>query len=210
MELLSAEEVRVLGALIEKEYITPEYYPLTLNALTNACNQSSSREPVVEYTAAQTLETIEELRKKGLAAQISGPDMRVMRYRENIVAKLNLSKEETAVLCVLMLRGPQTVGEIKGRCIRIFEFTGLDQTLSVILAMASRESEPLVVKLEKHSGREPRYAHLLSGSTIVEQPAAPAPGDKDRIALLEIEVKQLKAEVLSLSEQLLGLKRLLE
>lgn len=204
MEHLTPEEVRVLGALIEKEHTTPEYYPLSLNALTNACNQKSSRDPVVEYSESQVLSTIDLLRQKGLAAQISGPDMRVPRYRENLVAKLNLTPQETAALCVLMLRGPQTIGEVRTRSERIFSFGNLQEAEAAINGLAAREEMPLVVRLPRQPGKDARYMHLLCGAPDIEAPvqAPPQPNEKDRIAKLEAEVAQLKEEVAQITARL--------
>ena len=154
MELLSFEEVRIIGSLIEKEFTTPEYYPLTLNALTNACNQKSSRDPVVDFDQALVDSTIQKLRDKGLVAKVTGRDMRVPKFRQLFSEKFNLTKQQTAVLCVLFLRGAQTIGEIKGRSYRIFEFKDLAETEEVLDGLIIRTDDPFVTKLLKDTGRK--------------------------------------------------------
>src|SRR5712691_8471887 len=139
MEPLHSIEVRVLGALLEKEITTPEYYPLTLNALVNACNQKSSREPVVNYEEDTALHALSLLRGKGLAVKISGVGHRVEKYGHTLGEKLNLGRREVAVLCVLMLRGPQTVGELRGRTERMHTFEDLDEVERCLEALAAHD-----------------------------------------------------------------------
>ncbi len=202
--VLDQVEARVVGSLIEKEVTTPEYYPLTLNALLNACNQKSNREPAVLYDEDTVERAIDTLREKGLAAVITGTGMRVPKYRERLAEKLNLGRREVALLCVLLLRGPQTVGELHARSERLHEFADLAEVESVLEQLMHREPDPLVVRLPRLPGtKEPRYAHLLSGApdvTALETPAPPPPRE-DRLAALEAEVRELHEEIRALKEQ---------
>ena len=203
--LLDETEVRVLGALIEKQVTTPEYYPLTLNALTAACNQKNNRHPVVAYDEATVERAVESLRQKNLAYLFYGAGSRVPKYKHVAAENLSLSPSELALVCVLMLRGPQTLGELRDRAGRLYEFSGLEEAEATLSALASRDGEPLVVKLPRQPGqKEARYAHLLSGE-VVEQPTAereaPTPrasstrADGERVARLEQEVESLRAEL---------------
>jgi uncharacterized protein len=199
--LLNDIEVRVLGALIEKEMTTPEYYPLTLNALTNACNQKSNRDPVMALEEAEVVRALDSLRQKGLAMQ-AAESSRVPRYGHALEAKLRLEPEELAVLCELLLRGPQTVGELRGRAERMHSFADLAEVEQVLGDLSERQP-PLVVKLPRQPGRkEPRVAHLLSGPPELasEGPGAPPEGarrqvlaENERLAALEQEVADLRA-----------------
>ncbi len=160
---LNPVELRVLGALIEKESTTPEYYPMSLNALVAACNQKTNRWPVTEYADDDLMEAIDGLKARGFAAAITGGG-RVTKFAQRFTEKLNLGRRETAVLCVLMLRGPQTVGEIKGRTERMYGFADLDETETVLRKMIAREEGPLVQQLPHAPGtKEPRYAQTLGG-----------------------------------------------
>src|SRR5579864_6582401 len=158
MEALHPTEVRVLGALVEKEITTPEYYPLTLNALINACNQKSSREPVVNYGEDTVSQALTLLRNKGLGLRITGAGHRVEKYGHSLGERLNLGRRESAVLCVLMLRGPQTAGELRGRTERMYEFTEIADVEHCLESLAGREPEPLVTPLPRG-----RWCHLLGG-----------------------------------------------
>ncbi len=204
--VLDQVETRVLGCLIEKDVTTPEYYPLTLNALVNACNQKSNREPVAAYDDATVESAIDTLRDKGLAAVITGAGMRVPKYRHRFVEKLNLGRRETALLTVLMLRGPQTVGELHSRSERMHQFTDLAEVESVLAQLMERDPDPLATRLPRQPGtKEPRYAHLLSGAPDVAQSeaaAAPAFAPRaDRLGALETEVRELRDEVQNLKDQ---------
>lgn len=195
MELLDTVEVRVLGALLEKEATTPEYYPLSLNALVNACNQKSNREPVVEYDGELVSDSIERLRQKRLALIVTGSG-RVVKYGQRISETLNLGRRELAVLCTLLLRGPQTLGEIKDRSERMYAFADLSETEIVLEKLADWSGGGLLKKLARQPGqKEARYAHLLAGEPAVEEPAdsssVPAPS---RVAQLETELQQLRGE----------------
>lgn len=193
---LDAAETRVLGALMEKESATPEYYPLSLNALVNACNQKSNREPVVSYDEDTVETALEGLRNKGLALRISGRDVRVPKHAQRFTEKFNLGRREAAIMCMLMLRGPQTVGELRGRSERLFTFDDLEAVESTLSRLAEME---FVKKLARLPGaREARWAHVLSGDVeAAEEPAethAAERGlsDRDRIAALERDVAELR------------------
>lgn len=196
---LSPVELRVLGTLIEKETTTPEYYPMSLNALVAACNQKTNRWPVTEYADDDAMNAIEGLKLRGYAASITGGS-RVTKYAQRFTEKVNLGRRETAILCVLMLRGPQTVGEIKGRTERLYAFADLEETETVLHKMM----DAYVQRLPHAPGtKEPRYAHTLGGA--VEMPpatvAAPSPAT-DRLSTLESEVAQLRAEIAELRRRL--------
>lgn len=199
--VLNQAEVRVLGSLIEKEIATPEYYPLTLNALVNACNQKSNRDPVVGFDEETVESAADTLREKRLAAVITGAGMRVAKYRELFSETLNLGRREVALLCVLMLRGPQTVGELHGRTERLHPFTDIGEVEAVLEQLCSREPDALVTRLPRQPGtKESRYAHLLAGAPAVTAPLPAAPRE-DRFAALEAEVRQLREEVRELRDQ---------
>jgi uncharacterized protein YceH (UPF0502 family) len=195
MELLDPVEVRVLGALIEKEATTPEYYPLSLNALVNACNQKSNRDPVVEYDPDTVEDAVERLREKKLALTIVGSG-RVKKYAQRISETLNLGRRELAVLCTLLLRGPQTLGEIKDRSERMFALADPAEAERVLDKLAEWPQHALLKKLPRQPGqKEARYAHLLSGEPRAE-PATEvvAPAQPTRIAQLEQQLQELRSE----------------
>ncbi|MDD3179641.1 MAG: YceH family protein [Opitutaceae bacterium] len=218
--VLNAVEVRVLGALVEKEKTTPDYYPLSLNALTNACNQLSNREPVVSYDDGAVLRAVEALRVKKLAFVFHGADSRVPKYGHKFAEMLGTTPAETAVLCVLMLRGPQTIGEVRGRTGRMHEFASLADVETTLQGLATHAHQPLVVKLPRQAGfKESRYAHLLAGppeAMAPETPAspetspAPLTPDRERLAKLETDTAALRREVDEMRQQLTALRRLLE
>ena len=217
---LSDVEVRVLGALIEKDMTTPEYYPLSLNALVNACNQKSNRSPVVGYDEPTVARVIESLREKKLALVLTGRDHRVPKYRHWAWETLGLGPREMAILCVLMLRGPQTLGELKDRTERMYNFDDLASVEVCLDHLTERQPEPLVTKLARQPGaREPRYAHLLSGEVRPSEPdAQPAPvqmlapqgASADRMAKLQSDIDELRSEVLELKEQLSDFRKQFE
>ena len=195
--LLNAVEVRALGALIEKEITTPEYYPLTLNSVTTACNQKSNRDPVVSLEEKAVVRALEGLREKGLARQVSGVDMRVPKHYHLFDEKMCLTRPQVAALCVLMLRGPQTVGEIRGRSGRLYEFTDLEEVERVLMELVERSEGALVVQLARQPGRkESRYAHVLMGEP--EEDEAYAEGPVDAVAL---EVRAEDERIAALEEQ---------
>jgi uncharacterized protein YceH (UPF0502 family) len=210
-KVLNETEVRVLGSLVEKQITTPEYYPLTLNALTNACNQKSNRDPVVTLNESAVTQAIETLREKNLVYVFYGSTSRVPKYKHMMPEVLHLDQREVALLCVLMLRGPQTVGELKERAGRLAEFTGLGEVEETLSSLSAKD-EPLVVKLARQPGqKEARYAHLLAGDVSadymveevsVENRAATNRTGGGRMSNLEDEVKALRAEVAELKQQL--------
>lgn len=202
-EPLNPVELRVLGALIEKENTTPEYYPMTLNSLVAACNQKSNRWPVTEYEESDILTALEGLKIRGYAAAISGGS-RVTKYAQRFTEKLNLGRRETAVVCVLALRGPQTLGEIKGRSERIHDWSDLDETETVVRRMIEHAENPLVQRLDPAPGmKEPRYAQTLAGTVDIASVAVPAHSlSQDRLAAIEAEVGQLREEVAELRRRL--------
>ena len=184
----------VIGALIEKEITTPEYYPLSLNALVNACNQKSNRDPVVAYDEVTVDSALESLRHKGLLTTVTGAGSRVPKYGHRFADRLNLGRRETAILCELMVRGPQTSGELRGRTERMHRFDDVAEIESVLERMPE-----LVVKLPRRPGeKEGRYTHLLSGTPSMEAREAAPPARQDRVAVLESELDQFRQEVESL------------
>ncbi len=197
---LDAIEARVLGCLTEKDLATPEYYPLSLNALTNACNQKSNREPVVEWDDATVHEGLVGLRERHLAAFVSEAGSRVEKFRHRLNEEFNFSRGEMAVLTVLLLRGPQTPGELRQRTERMHSFSDIDALMHTLTKLATREPAPLVKQLERVAGtKEPRWAHLLSGEPAAEagfvHSAAPrGAGLAERVEQLENELKALKEE----------------
>ena len=196
---LDAAEARVLGALLEKEIATPEYYPLSLNALLNACNQKTNREPIVAYDESTVEGALEGLRAKSLATRLTGRDIRVPKHAQRFTEQFNLGRREAALLCVLLLRGPQTVGELRGRSERLFQFDDLEAVDGTLHHLSELG---FVVRLTRFAGsREPRWAHLLSGQPEAgaeeDLPAAAPvthPPAADRIAALERELADLRRE----------------
>jgi uncharacterized protein YceH (UPF0502 family) len=192
--ILNDVEVRVLGALIEKEITTPEYYPLSLNALMAACNQSSNRYPVVHYAEADVGAAADSLREKGLVHLVDRGESRVSKYRHVLYEAMNMSRQSIAVMCVLMLRGPQTVGEIRTRSNRLYDFTSLEDIETTLNSMMSGES-PLIIRLPRQTGhKEARYAHLLSGAVTYNRNDEQIEPEPDRIGKLEREVEDLKKQ----------------
>ncbi|HUS07332.1 MAG TPA: YceH family protein [Bryobacteraceae bacterium] len=205
---LDSAEARVLGALVEKEITTPEYYPLTLNALVNACNQKSNRDPVVAYDDEVVLCALEGLKAKRLLAVLSaGSGSRVAKYSHRLPETMNLGRRETALLCELLLRGPQTLGELRNRAERMHRFEDIDEVEICIRSLMQREPEPLAVELPRQPGtKEPRFAHLLSGEPEYTAPAEiPRATSPDRISVLEAEVSALRERVANLESKLADL-----
>jgi uncharacterized protein YceH (UPF0502 family) len=215
-DLLTDVEVRVLGSLIEKEMSTPDYYPMSLNALTNACNQSSNREPVVHYDEATVAGAIESLRKRSLVRVVQQSGSRVFKYRHLVNETLGLVAKQAAVLDVLMLRGPQTLGELKTRASRLAGFDSLDDVDTALEQLIARTPKPLAVRLERRPGqKEVRYGHLLAGEPVFEAADAPEPAaaggrGPDRVAALEAAVDELRREVADLRNQLETFRRQFE
>jgi uncharacterized protein YceH (UPF0502 family) len=199
-EKLTEIEVRVLGSLVEKQLTTPEYYPLTMNALTAACNQKSNRDPIVSYGETEILAAVDSLREKNLVYLYYGSTSRAVKYKHMIPSVYEIEPPEVAIMAVLMLRGPQTLGEIRERTGRLFDFSGIGEVNEKLDGLMTRD-EPLVVKLERQPGqKEARYAHLLSGAVTAasfpqrEKSAGSESGD-DRVATLQVEVAELRNEL---------------
>ena len=210
---LDPAAVRVLGSLIEKEITTPDNYPLTLNALVAACNQTSNRDPVMALDEPTVADTLAELSRRRLAREVYRNDSRAKRYRQTMSESLSLHPAETAVMCVLMLRGAQTPGEVRTRTARLFEFRDVPH-VDVTLNSLATLPDPLVVQLPRRAGqKEVRYAHLLSGEPAAEPDpvAGAAPVARvdtaARIGTLEDEVTSLRAEVAQLRAQLEEVRR---
>ncbi len=207
---LSPIEARVIGCLLEKEVTTPDYYPLTLNSLTSACNQKSNRDPVTDYSEGEIQDAIDGLISRHLVSDESGFNSRASKYQHRFCntefGDLKLSAQEKAIVCVLLLRGAQTPGEIRTRTNRLAEFSDVKQVESVLEALASREGGALTVKLPREPGkRESRYQHLFSGEVDVEAIAAAMPTQRstsdERVDALELEVAQLKQQLAQLTER---------
>jgi uncharacterized protein YceH (UPF0502 family) len=192
-------EVRVLGVLIEKEITTPDYYPLSLNALMAGCNQTSNRDPVMNLDEAAVAEAAESLREKQFAHVVNRDGSRVLKYRHVLYEALNLGRPAIAVLCVLLLRGAQTIGEIRTRTNRLYDFTSLEDVELTLKSMMAGD-RPLVVRMARQPGqKEVRFAHLLSGEPVtapVAMAEAPRAADDqlERISRLEQEVDELKKQ----------------
>ncbi|WP_373509269.1 YceH family protein [Thiocapsa sp.] len=197
--MLTQAEARVLGCLMEKQRTTPDQYPLTLNSLVSACNQKSARHPVMNMTQGEVGHVVNQLRDRGLVyASLSG---RTERYDHKIVGTFLLSREEQALLCAMMLRGPQTTGELRTNTARLADFKDLEQVTRILRGMAERD-RPLVVELPRQPGkREERFAHLLCGRPKIEEMAESVPSGSGepsrnvRIEALEAEVAELRAEI---------------
>ncbi len=215
MMILNPVEVRVLGALVEKEITTPEYYPLSLNALVNACNQKNNREPVMQLDEDEVRQALHRLEDHQLAGPRRGSDSRVAKYEHHLQEAFNFTRGEVALLCVLLLRGPQTPGELRGRTERMYRFEELEDVLSVLQRLMQREPS-LVTALSRQPGtKEIRYAHLLSGEIDVSAAIPPSgkaeandsPGN-ERLLQLEAEVARLRQDLLELKEQVAKISKL--
>ena len=206
-EILTETEARVLGSLVEKQLTTPEYYPLTLNALVNACNQKNNREPVVSYDETTVNRCLENLRDRNLVYVFYGSTSRVPKYKHMVPTVYELDPAETAVIDVMLLRGPQTLGELRTRTERLHGFTGLGEIQETLDGLARRD-DPLVVRLPVQPGqKEARFAHLLSGEIDIEALAVAqatrstrSSVDTERVEKLEEEVTSLRAEVEELKQ----------
>ncbi|MGH9871421.1 MAG: YceH family protein [Pyrinomonadaceae bacterium] len=217
---LSDIEARVLGSLVEKQVTTPEYYPLTLNSLTLACNQKNNRTPVTSYDENTVAQALETLREKNLAYVFYGSTSRVPKYKHVLPEVMHLNPPELALMCVLMLRGPQTTGELATRAFRLYEFSGLEEVESTLNSLIAREPDPLVVRLPRQPGqKEARFAHLLSGEPNIEAFAEAETsssagrrkgGDSERVEKLEHEVATLTGDVRRLQQQFEEFKKQFE
>jgi uncharacterized protein YceH (UPF0502 family) len=213
VDLLSDVEVRVLGSLIEKDITTPDYYPLSLNALVNACNQKNNRDPVMTLNEDVVRAALDSLQVQRLAGPASGADSRVTKYEHRLQEVFNFDRRETAILCVLLLRGAQTPGELRGRAERMYRFEALEDVHGALDRLSQREP-PLAAVLPRQPGmKEARYMHLLSGSV----PAAAEPtsaraaasfsADDGRVARLETEVAELRGEIAEMRQQLAAFRK---
>jgi uncharacterized protein len=214
--VLDAVEARVLGALIEKDITTPDYYPLSLNALVNACNQKNNRDPVMTLDEGSVRNALQTLQEKRLAGPASGADSRVTKYEHRAQEVFNFTRGETAVLCVLLLRGPQTPGELRGRGERMHRFEDLDEVQAALQKLMQREP-PLVKVLPRQPGtKESRYVHLLSGNVEVAEVSPPvvvphgSANDDDRVIRLEEQVEALRSDITELKEQFAGFRKQFE
>ena len=217
--LLSDIEARVLGSLVEKEITTPDYYPLSLNALLNACNQKSNRDPVMDLDEEIVAGALQGLNEKGLAEAVQSPESRVTKYEHRLQEAFNFYRHEIAVLCVLLLRGSQTPGELRGRSERMHPFEDLDQIQSTLQRLMKREP-PLVKMLPRQPGtKEARYAHLLSGDLGFGEPEPATDAAKGitsrsviggRMARCEEEIVGLRRELADLKQQLADFRKQFE
>ncbi len=211
---LTAEEIRVLGSLMEKSRTTPDYYPMTINGLTAACNQRSSRKPVVNYDEETVTRTLDTLKRKGLISTATGGSSRATKYKHNFAIVFPVVPAEVAVICLLLLRGPQTPGEINNNSGRLYEFDSLDEVNEVLEKLSSGE-QPYLTLLPRRSGqKEARYMHLLGETLEIpeddEETSSPAGNTssnaalEERVTKLEEEVATLRAEMDKLLKELLG------
>jgi len=218
--LLSEVEARVLGSLIEKELTTPEYYPLSLNALVHACNQKSNRDPYMSLDEDAVRQALRGLEKKGLAGPADNMESRVSKFEHRLQEAYNFTRHEIAILCELLLRGPQTPGELRSRADRMHTFEDLGIVQSTLQRLMKREP-PLVKVLPKQPGtKEARYAHLLCGDVVGWEPAPESGGttssttagsqNGDRITRLEAEVSSLREQVAELKQQLAAFRKQFE
>ena len=216
-EPLHPAEIRVLAALLEKEITTPDYYPLTLNALVNACNQKTNRDPVMQLDEDAVRNALEGLQEQRMAGPARGADSRVTKYEQRLQEVFNFTRPEIAVLCVLLLRGPQTPGELRGRAERMHRFEALEDVQSALQKLMEREP-PLAKVLPRQPGtKESRYAHLFDGDVVeLEKPGQAGaavvrnPADAERIARLEEEVAELRREVGEVKDRLERFRRQFE
>jgi uncharacterized protein YceH (UPF0502 family) len=209
--VLTPVEARVLGSLVEKEITTPEYYPLSLNALANACNQKNNREPVTNLDEDQIRQALHGLEDDGLAGVARGTESRVTKYEHRMQEVFNFTRGEVAVVCVLLLRGPQTPGELRGRTERMHRFEELSDVQATLQRLMQREP-PLAKVLPRQPGtKEARYAHLLAGDVVEAAPnTALVESGASTMAQLEAEVTALRQEVAELRGQVERLLRLVE
>jgi uncharacterized protein YceH (UPF0502 family) len=206
--VLNEVEARVLGALLEKEITTPEYYPLSLNALVNACNQKSNRDPLMHLQEDAVRAALRVLQDNSLVRSVSAADSRVTKYEHRLQDAFNFDRREAAIMCELLLRGPQTPGELRSRAERMHHFDELGEVQSTLQRLMTREPALVKVLARQPGTKESRYAHLLSGDVDTPASAAandsPAPvvaGNQDRVTQLESELAQLRADVADLKQQ---------
>lgn len=217
LTVLNDIEVRVLGSLVEKQVTTPEYYPLTINALMLACNQKNNRNPVTSYSENQVAQAVENLRELNLAYVFYGSTSRVPKYKHVMPEVLHLGPAQLALMCVLLLRGSQTVGELRERASRLYEFSSLEEVEETLNSLISREPETLVKRLPRQPGqKETRFAHMLAGEPPVETAAEePSPRrtisrESDRLSSIQEDVAALKTQMEELRLQFESFKKQFE
>jgi uncharacterized protein YceH (UPF0502 family) len=204
---LNPLEVRALGSLMEKEITTPDYYPLSLNALVNACNQKSNRDPVMEVDESAVREALYSLGEKGLAGPVSSADSRVTKYEHRMQEVFNFTRRESAIICVLLLRGPQTPGELRGRTERIFRFDDLADVQSTLQKLA-RHEPPLAKMLARQPGtKEARYVHLLAGDAEAWDTPQPSATEGSGSVAGSEQISRLEEAVAHLEQELATLKK---
>ena len=214
---LSPVEARVVGSLMEKERATPQNYPLTLNSTLNACRQKSNRDPVMDLEEVTVFRALEQLMAKGVVQRLISDDARVPKYRQTFTDKVGVNDAEAAAICVLLLRGPQTPGEIRGRTERLHKFESLAEATHTVQQLLNREPEPYIVQLPRQPGtKESRYAHLFSGEVEfeavepVEAVAVTIQAENERMDELETEVRALRSEIEGIKVQFEAFKRQFE
>ena len=211
LPLLNPVEIRVLGALIEKDKVTPDYYPMTLNALTAACNQKTSRNPVVQYDEETVVIALNSLKKAGFVSVATGGTSRSVKYKHNFTLVFPLTTAEVAVLCLLFLRGPLTVGELNSNSGRLYEFESLDEVHATVDKL-SQATPPLVKQLaRRHGQKEARYVHLLGEineneeDVLPEEPARKSVNELEaRVTAVESELAEVKEKLERLMKELMG------
>ena len=217
--LLTEVEARVLGALIEKDITTPDYYPLSLNALVNACNQKNNRDPVMTLDDNTVSDALASLQEKRLAGPASGADSRVTKYEHRLQEVYNFDRREIAIVCVLLLRGPQTPGELRSRTDRMYGFEALEEVVSTLDRLSQREPALAAVLPRQPGTKESRYMHLFCGGApvatdVVRSPSTALsstnPSTADRVAHLESEVVELRTEISEMKQQLAAFRKQFE
>ncbi|HUO15025.1 MAG TPA: DUF480 domain-containing protein [Verrucomicrobiae bacterium] len=214
---LTEIEARVLGALVEKDITTPDYYPLSLNALVNACNQKNNRDPVMTLDEERVRDALATLQEKRLAGPASGADSRVTKFEHRLQEAFNFDRREIAIVCVLLLRGAQTPGELRGRTDRMYHFEALDDVVSTLDRLAQRDPALVRVLPRQPGTKESRYMHLFSGepkADVEHPPVLPAraseDSESDRVTTLEQEVAKLRAELNEVQQQLAAFRKQFE
>jgi hypothetical protein len=220
LTILTDVEIRVLGSLVEKQLTTPEYYPLTLHALTVACNQKNNRNPITAYDENAVAQALESLREKNLTYVFHGSSSRVPKYKHVMPEVMRLSPPELAVMGALLLRGPQTVGELRGSASRFHEFSGLEEVETTLNALISKEPEPMAARLARQPGqKDARFVHLLAGPPSLEflkevethsKTGQPRRNESDKVEKLEQEIERLKEEFQVLQQQFNEFKKQFE
>lgn len=213
LPVLNAEALRVLGVLMEKSKTTPEYYPMTINGLTAACNQKTSRKPVVQYDEQTVVLTLDALKKKGLIGTATGGSSRTIKYKHNFAIVFPVTPQEVAILCLLLLRGPQTPGELNTNSGRLYEFESLEEVQTVLERLSDPEM-PYILQLPRRPGqKEMRYTHLLAGTpdlsadellTEEQHYSKPASDLEARLAKVELELAEMKTAFDQLMKELMG------